>query len=210
MSVIEPARDVGDAGVLPVDHRVGEVHVGRRLVDEPLPLAVDDELRRHHALVEHELQPAVGPAHGREPPCLVEQFGGAADLLARADAVTHGGGIAEAPVLFERREDAPCATAMSWSKPPAARTTPRRAPMRCCWPSRSMTAPITVPSTSVISSVIGRSATAGCSAASSPAASGPPATGRSRPSGHRTPAPGTSARSVSPARPCPATYCRTW
>ena len=83
----EPARDVGDAGFLALDHRVSEVHVGRRLVDEPLAVAVDDELRRHHALVEHELHSAVRPLDRRKPPGLVEQVGGGADLLAGADAV---------------------------------------------------------------------------------------------------------------------------
>ncbi len=97
----QPARNVRDTRALTVDHRVREVHVGRSLVDEPLACAVDDELRRHHPFVEHELQPAVGPADGGEPPRLVEEVGGSADLLPRPDAVAHGGGIAEAPVLLE-------------------------------------------------------------------------------------------------------------
>ena len=99
----EPAWNVRDTGPLPVDHRVAEVHVGRRLVDEPLAISVDDELCRHHPLVEHELHPAVRPLDGRKPPSLVEQVGCGPDFFAGANAVAHGGGIAEAPVLLDLR-----------------------------------------------------------------------------------------------------------
>ena len=141
--------------LLAVDHRVGEVHVGRRLVDEPLALAVDDELRRHHALVEHELQPAVGPAHRREPPRLVEQVGRAADLLPRPDAVTHRGGIAEAPVLLEHRQmlSAPrhvVVESAAGQDDAAPRADALLAAVPFDRPRR-----VTVPSTSVINSVIG-------------------------------------------------------
>ena len=97
----QPARDVADPAALAGDHRVREVHVRRGLVDEPLARAVDHELRGHHPLVEHELQPAVRPAHRGEPPGLVEQLGGGADLLPRPDTVTHGQWVAEAPVVFQ-------------------------------------------------------------------------------------------------------------
>ena len=99
----KPARDVGDTGFLPLDHGVAEVHVGSRLVDEALSFAVDDELRRHHSLVEHELHSAIRPLDGREPPGLVEQVGGGADLLAGADPVAGGRGVAETPILLHGR-----------------------------------------------------------------------------------------------------------
>ena len=72
-----------------------------------LPSTVDHELGRHHPLVEHELQTAIGPADGGEPPRLVEQVGRAADLLPCPDAVADGRGIAEAPVLLEHRKMLP-------------------------------------------------------------------------------------------------------
>ncbi len=103
----QPARDVCGTGVLSLDHRVREVHIGRSLVDEAFAVAVHDELSRHHPLVEHELQAPVGPAHGGKPPRLVEQVGRAADLLPRANAVAHGCGIAEAPVLLEHGQVLP-------------------------------------------------------------------------------------------------------
>ena len=153
----QPARDVVDAGALSVDHRVGEVHVGRGLVDEAFAVAVDDELRRHHPLVEHELQPAVGPAHGGEPPRLVEQVGRPADLLPRPDAVAHRRRDCRSSSPSRARAGAAGATPCRGRSQPLARMTPRRAPMRCVRPSRSTTAPTTRPSTSVISSVIGAS-----------------------------------------------------
>ena len=53
---------------------------------------------------------------------------------------------------------------MSWSKPPLARMTPPRAPMRCVRPSRSTTAPVTAPSApspSRINSIMGASSHSG-------------------------------------------------
>ena len=197
MSVIEPAWDVCDTGLLALDHRVREVHVGRRFVDEALTVAVDDELRRHHPLVEHELQAPVGPADRREPPCLVEQVGGPADLLARADAVTHRD--AGLPKLQSFSSTGRCSLrhAMSWSNPPVARMTPPG--HRCAAPSRLVRPqrPSRLPSTSVINSVIGESSHSGMSVLlhRQPQIA-PPATARWRPSGRRTPAPGTSARSA--------------
>ncbi len=95
----QPARDMGDAGSLALDHGVAEIHVRGRFVDEPFASAVDDELRGHHAFVEHELHAAVRPLDRREPPGFVEQVRGGADLLRRADTVAHRRRVAEAPVL---------------------------------------------------------------------------------------------------------------
>lgn len=50
---------------------------------------------------------------------------------------------------------------MSWSNPPAARMTPRRAPIRTARPAVSTTAPTTSPSGPVINSVIGASSHSG-------------------------------------------------
>ena len=170
-----------------------------------LPSTVDDELRRHHPLVEHELQAAVGPADRREPPGLVEQVGGAADLLPARMPSPDRRGIAETPVLLEHRQMLPApghvvveaAAGQDHAVPGADALRGRPS----CLDHRARHGPVDI-GDRVRSSA--SSATAGCRAPSAPAAAAPPATDRSRPSGHRTPAPGTSARSASPERPCRA------
>ena len=88
--------------------------------------------------------------------------------------------------------------------------TPPRAPMRCCLPSRSTTAPTTVPSTSVINSVIGELSHSGTSrsfiASRSRAASDWPIAAIRSPNTRAR-----NIRQISFTRTAlPRQFCRTW
>ncbi len=89
-----------------------------------------------------------------KPPRLVEHIGGGTNLLTGADAVSGGRRVAEAPVLihdrlvlFTPREVVVEAT--------GRHDHPRLAKIRCGVSSFTMTAPVTDPSSSAISWVIG-------------------------------------------------------
>ena len=98
----QPGRDVRVLRSVPVVHGVHRVDVRRRLVDEPLARAVDQDAAGQAAFGQAEVRPA-GQRDRRPPPGVVHQPGGRAEVQARADPVAGVPGRARRPLGPDRR-----------------------------------------------------------------------------------------------------------